>query len=75
MEKRRLFVQALISDKTGFPMLPPEGINLDSHLQSFEKHYIEEALKIAKGNESKAAKLLNINHHTFRYRKKKLLGE
>jgi DNA-binding protein Fis len=37
--------------------------------------YIEEALKIAKGNESKAAKLLNINHHTFRYRKKKLLGE
>ena len=65
----------LISDKTGFPMLPPEGINLDSHLQSFEKHYIDEALKIAKGNESKAARLLNINHHTFRYRKKKLLGD
>jgi transcriptional regulator with PAS, ATPase and Fis domain len=40
-----------------------------------EKHYIEEALKVSRGNESKAAKLLNINHHTFRYRKKKLLGE
>ncbi|MGD9290986.1 MAG: helix-turn-helix domain-containing protein [Desulfobacterales bacterium] len=40
-----------------------------------EKHYIEEALKLARGNESKAAKLLKINHHTFRYRKKKLIGE
>jgi DNA-binding NtrC family response regulator len=69
-EQKRLTI-----DETGFPMLPSEGINLDSHLQSFEKHYIEEALKMAKGNESRAAKLLNINHHTFRYRKKKLLGE
>ena len=64
-----------VSDKGGFPPLPPEGLDLDVQLQSFEKHYIEAALKIAKGNESKAAKLLNINHHTFRYRKKKLLGE
>ena len=67
--------KAYVSDKDGFPPLPPEGLDLDGQLQSFEKHYIEEALKIAKGNESKAAKLLNINHHTFRYRKKKLLGE
>jgi DNA-binding NtrC family response regulator len=66
--------KAPIRDKNGFPFLPPEGIILDAQLQSLEKHYIEEALKIAKGNESKAAKLLNINHHTFRYRKKKLLG-
>jgi len=63
------------SDQTGFPPLPSEGLDLDVQLQTFEKHYIEAALKIAKGNESKAAKLLNINHHTFRYRKKKLLGE
>jgi DNA-binding NtrC family response regulator len=67
--------KAPVSEKTGFPPLPPEGITLDSQLQSLEKHYIEEALKVSKGNESKAAKLLNINHHTFRYRKKKLLGE
>ena len=66
--------KAPVSEKTEFPPLPPEGITLDAQLQSLEKHYIEEALKIAKGNESKAAKLLNINHHTFRYRKKKLLG-
>ncbi|MBT8368289.1 MAG: sigma 54-interacting transcriptional regulator [Deltaproteobacteria bacterium] len=63
------------SDKTRFPPLPAEGLDLDVQLQSFEKHYIEEALKIAKGNESKAAKLLNINHHTYRYRRKKLLGD
>jgi transcriptional regulator with PAS, ATPase and Fis domain len=67
--------KARFRENTGFPSLPPEGITLDAQLQSLEKHYIEEALKIAKGNESKAAKLLNINHHTFRYRKKKLLGE
>ena len=67
--------KAPVSDKAGFLPLPPEGLDLDVQLQSFEKHYIDEALKIAKGNESKAAKLLNINHHTFRYRKKKLLGE
>ena len=61
-------------DKIGFPPLPPEGFDLDRQLHAFEKHFIEQALKIAGGNESKAAKLLNINHHTFRYRKKKLLG-
>ncbi|MDY6953092.1 MAG: sigma-54 dependent transcriptional regulator [Thermodesulfobacteriota bacterium] len=60
-------------DKTeGFAPLPPTGIDLTSVQESLERHYIEEALKMARGNESKAAKLLNINHHTFRYRKKKL---
>ena len=63
------------SDNAGLPPLPPEGLDLDAQLQSLEKHYIEAALKSAKGNESRAAKLLKINHHTFRYRKKKLLGE
>jgi DNA-binding protein Fis len=40
-----------------------------------EKYYMEEAMKIAQNNESKAARLLNMNHHTFRYRRKKLLLE
>jgi DNA-binding NtrC family response regulator len=57
---------------SGFPALPSEGMDLPAQLQAFERHYIEEALKITKGNESKAAKLLNMNHHTFRYRRKKL---
>jgi DNA-binding NtrC family response regulator len=52
---------------------PSEGIDLDQKLRSVERFYIEEAFKIAKGNESKAARLLRINHHTFRYRRKKLM--
>jgi len=61
-----------VKSETGFPPIPPAGINLSSAQESLEKYYIEEALKMAGGNESKAARLLNINHHTFRYRRKKL---
>jgi DNA-binding NtrC family response regulator len=55
-----------------FPAIPPSGIDLGSVQESLERHYIEEALNMSGGNESKAAKLLNMNHHTFRYRRKKL---
>ena len=69
------FRQSKIRDpesETPFPPIPPAGIDLTSVQKSLEKFYIEEAYKMAGGNESKAAKLLNINHHTFRYRRKKL---
>jgi len=59
-------------DENSFTPLTPEGIDLPSVQRSLEKFYFEEALKMAKGNESEAARLLNINHHTFRYRRKKL---
>jgi DNA-binding NtrC family response regulator len=52
--------------------IPPEGLNLDEQLQALERHYIEMAFKMANGNESKAARLLKLNHHTYRYRRKKL---
>jgi len=55
-----------------FPPLPAQGIDLASAQESVEKYYIEEAFRMAEGNESKAARLLNMNHHTFRYRRKKL---
>ncbi len=61
-------------DGMALPHLPPEGIDLTEKLRSIAKYYIEEALQIAKGNESKAARLLNLNHHTFRYRRKKLFN-
>jgi DNA-binding NtrC family response regulator len=54
-----------------FPSLTEQGMDLVSARESLEKHYIGEALRIANGNESKAAKLLGLNHHTFRYRRKK----
>ncbi|MFZ0448256.1 MAG: sigma-54 dependent transcriptional regulator [Desulfatiglandaceae bacterium] len=53
---------------------PPEGMDLDAAKKAFEKYYIEQAFKLAGGNESKAARLLDMNHHTYRYRRKKLLG-
>ena len=55
-----------------FPPVTLSGIDLDSLQESFDRYYIHEALRLAGGNESRAASLLNINHHTFRYRKKKL---
>jgi DNA-binding NtrC family response regulator len=63
-----------IDIKQQLPPFPADGLDLSEKLQSFEKYYIQTALKMAKGNESQAARLLHMNHHTFRYRKKKLLG-
>ncbi len=57
---------------TAFPPLPATGIDLTAVQESLDRHYIEAALQMAAGNESKAAKLLNMNHHTFRYHHKKL---
>jgi transcriptional regulator with PAS, ATPase and Fis domain len=59
-------------EKSPFPPIPQEGIDLTAVEKALEKFYIEEAFKMAKGNESKAAQLLNINHHTYRYRRRKL---
>ena len=58
--------------KAAFPPVGPEGIDYGALRGSFERFYIEEALRLAEGNESKAARLLGMNHHTFRYRRKKL---
>jgi DNA-binding NtrC family response regulator len=52
------------------PVIPEEGIDLPSILESVEKEYIKEALRITGGNETRAAELLNLNYTTFRYRKK-----
>jgi DNA-binding NtrC family response regulator len=51
--------------------LTPDGIDFPELQKVFEQHYYDAAMKLSGGNESKAAKLLNINLHTFRYRRKK----
>ncbi|MFB3885963.1 MAG: sigma-54-dependent transcriptional regulator [Thermodesulfobacteriota bacterium] len=64
-----------LEDKGTVPLSPlpvPDGIDLVSLLESIEKRYFEQALKLAGGNEMKAAQLLHLNHHTFRYRRRKL---
>ncbi len=54
------------------PQLGPEGLDLDQALEAVEKEYFIQALEMALGNDAKAAQLLGMNYHTFRYRKKKL---
>jgi DNA-binding NtrC family response regulator len=56
------------------PLLTKEGIDLEAVEQSVERHYLEAALALTGGNEAQAARLLSLNHHTFRYRLKKLRG-
>lgn len=56
----------------GCPPMENDGIDLPALEKALARYYINEALKISGGNESKAARLLNINHHTFRYRRRKL---
>ncbi|MCP3873358.1 MAG: sigma-54-dependent Fis family transcriptional regulator [Desulfobacteraceae bacterium] len=52
--------------------IPDQGIHLKKILEHIEKKYMGHALRLTKENESKAARLLNMNHHTFRYKWKKL---
>jgi DNA-binding NtrC family response regulator len=54
------------------PPLSTAGIDLDDLRERLEGHYIKEALRITGGNESAAALLLNLNHQTFRYRRRRL---
>jgi len=55
--------------------LPAGGIDLPGILMSIEKYYIQQAYNMTSGNESKAAGLLKMNHHTFRYRRRKLFAD
>jgi DNA-binding NtrC family response regulator len=55
-----------------FPCIPQAGIDLPEIEKAMEIFYIEAAFKMADENETKAARLLNINHHTYRYRHKKI---
>jgi DNA-binding NtrC family response regulator len=43
-------------------------------MAAIEKKYYEESLRMADGNESRAARFLNVSRDTFRYRRKKLFG-
>lgn len=66
--------QGVGRDKDGlyFDALSESGVDFEKLEKRFETSYFREALRLSRGNDSKAARLLNLNHHTFRYRKKKL---
>ena len=61
------------ADASPLPRLSAEGVDLPSMMATFEKCYFEDALELANGNESKAAKMLGLTRDKFRYRRKKLI--
>jgi len=58
-------------DMPVIPSLSASGIDFTSILDSIEKYYFDAALKMADGNESRAASLLGLTRDKFRYRIKK----
>ncbi|HPF71041.1 MAG TPA: sigma-54 dependent transcriptional regulator [Candidatus Krumholzibacteria bacterium] len=50
--------------------LPGDGVDLEALVGGLEKHLVEQALIAAGGNQTRAAKLLNLNRDRFRYRLK-----
>jgi DNA-binding NtrC family response regulator len=56
-----------------YPELGPSGIALQAEIEGMERHFMQEALVQTEGNEHRAAQLLRMNYHTFRYRRRKLL--
>ncbi|HYS43684.1 MAG TPA: helix-turn-helix domain-containing protein, partial [Geobacteraceae bacterium] len=55
------------SGQTTVFKLPPEGVDIEE----VEKELIRQALEVSDGNQSKAAKKLNLGIDAFRYRMKK----
>lgn len=52
-------------------VFPPEGINLENHLETFERKLIRAALLKSGGVKKKAAELLGLNFRSFRYKLEK----
>jgi two-component system response regulator PilR (NtrC family) len=59
------------AESRGGIYIPPEGVKLDEIMERCEKDHIEEALKMAKGSITGAAKLLGISFRSMRYRLEK----
>jgi len=58
-----------------FPNIPffsSEGLDLTGIMTSLESYYIREALRVAEGNASKAARYLNMSYYSFRRHREKL---
>lgn len=62
-----------MADSQQYAPIPPTGVDLDQIRVNLDKFYFNQAMELVKGNETKAAKLLNLKHHTFRYQLRKIL--
>ena len=54
------------------PPMSPSGVDMPVVIKAIEEQYINSALDLSNGNESKAAQLLNLSRDKFRYRRQKL---
>jgi DNA-binding NtrC family response regulator len=71
-ELDRPFTGTNVVDGPDLPPVAKTGIDYEALKKRFDEYYINRALELANGNESQAARILGMNHHTFRYHKKKL---
>ncbi|MCP4606912.1 MAG: sigma-54-dependent Fis family transcriptional regulator [Proteobacteria bacterium] len=63
---------SLETNTAQLPVLPEDGIDLDSSLRSFEQSLIDQALERTEGVRTQAAALLGISFRSLRYRLSKL---
>ena len=56
---------------SGYPALPPDGMDLENKIVEFETFYIQKALEQTGGRLTQAAKLLNLSFRGLRYKVKK----
>jgi len=52
--------------------IPSQGMDINAMLDAIKKLYLEKALQLTAGNETRAARLVGLNQHTFRYNCKRL---
>ncbi|MCL5023174.1 MAG: sigma-54 dependent transcriptional regulator [Nitrospirae bacterium] len=62
---------SLPSGDQGLPVMSKSGIDLDVIVETIEKKYLLEALNLAEGVKTDAAKLLNLSFRSFRHRLQK----
>jgi DNA-binding NtrC family response regulator len=60
------------SNSKALPPISSSGVDLPEVIDAIEEKYFNQALKLSRGNESKAAQLLNLTRDKFRYRRQKL---
>ena len=57
------------------PPLTPDGVDFNGMRSYMDEFYFSQAMELARGNETKAARLLKLKHHTFRYQYKKISND
>ena len=71
-QPKRLSPHAAEPSESEHALIPEQGVDLEERLESFEREYLREALRMTNGNLTNAAKLLGMSYRSMRYRVKKL---